>query len=74
MGTHVEQVVDWFARLGFSLAIEWRDRTDPLPREYRGFGKGYWVDLVNLRTGEVFWPSCESGPREAIAVIGARQR
>jgi hypothetical protein len=70
----VEEVREWFGRLGFGLAIEWRDRSDSLPRESRRLGKGYWVDLVSLRTGKVFWPNYASGPTEVLAIIGAEQR
>lgn len=70
----VEAVVDWFAGLGFGIAIEWRDLTDSLPHEFRRLGKGYWVDLVSLRTGQVFWLNYASGSTETLAVIGAEQR
>lgn len=70
----VDEVKKWFGRLGFGLAIEWRDLTDVLPPEHRGRGKQYWVDLVSLRTDKVFYPNYGSGPTEVLAVIGTEQR
>ena len=64
----------WFAHMGLGLVLAWRVRSDAMPHEFRQLGEGYWVDLISLRTGGVFWPNYACGPTESLAVIVAEQR
>jgi hypothetical protein len=70
----VDEVIDWFAKKGFGLAVEWRDLSAIMPRKLRKWGEGYWVDLIDLRTEDVFVPNYGSGPTQTLAVISTEQR
>jgi hypothetical protein len=74
----VEQVRSWFASKGFDLRVEERDMRDELRlrsrRKAPSASHSHWVDLVSLRTGEVFMRSYGSGPTPTLAVIATEQR
>lgn len=74
----VEQVREWFDSKGFALRAERRDMRAELEqsgnRNAVSATYPYWVDLISLRTGNVFHRSYGSGPTEQLAIIATEQR
>src|ERR1700683_2804889 len=71
---HVAEVEAMFAAKGLSLSVEPRDGSTIVPHSALSSAYGFWVDLVNLRTGEVQIQNYGSGPSELLAVMATEQR